>query len=78
VTPPQAVAELRAAGFAVDTYAGVEGFAAGMLDEVERLAAEDPAAYEIVLRLVAETCDHPAYRDSTEHLHVIARSISSQ
>ena len=78
LSPPQAIAELRAAGFAVDTYAGVEGFAAGMLDEVERLAIKNPAAYEIVLRLVAETCDHPAYRDSTEHLHVIARSISSQ
>ncbi len=78
VTPPQAIAELRAAGFAVDTYAGVEGFAAGMLDEVERLAIENPTAYEIVLRLVAETCDHPAYRDSTEHLHVIARSISAR
>jgi S-adenosylmethionine-dependent methyltransferase len=77
LTPPQAIAELRAAGFAVDTYAGVEGFAAGMLDEVERMAVEDPKAYEIVARLVAETCDHPAYRDSTEHLHVVVRALSA-
>lgn len=76
LTPPQAIAELRAAGFAVDTYAGVEGFAAGMLDEVEKMAAEDPQAYEIVLRLAAETSDHPAYRDSTEHLHVVVRALS--
>jgi SAM-dependent methyltransferase len=77
LTPPQAIAELRAAGFAVDTRAGVEGFAAGMLDAVERIAAEDPAAYEVVLRLVAETCDLPAFRDSTEHLHVVVRSLSA-
>lgn len=78
VTPPHAIAELRAAGFAVDTYAGVEGFAAGMLDEVEKIAAENPKAYDVVTRLVAETCDHPAFRDSTEHLHVVARAISAQ
>ncbi len=75
LTPPQAIAELRAAGFAIDTRAGVEGFAAGMLDAVERIAAEDPKAYEVVLRLVAETCDLPAFRDSTEHLHIVARAI---
>ncbi len=77
VTPPHAIAELRAAGFAVDTYAGVEGFAAGMLDEVEKIAAEDPKAYDVVTRLVVETCDHPAFRDSTEHLHVVVRSLSA-
>ncbi len=77
VTPPQAIAELRAAGFAVDVRVGAEGFAAGMLDAVERMAAEDPKAYDVVVRLVAETCDLPAFRDSTEHLHVVARAISS-
>lgn len=75
VSPPQAIAELRAAGFAVDTYAGVEGFAAGMLDEVEQIAETDAGAYEIILRLVAETCDHPAFRDSTEHVHIVARAL---
>ncbi|MEW5826139.1 MAG: class I SAM-dependent methyltransferase [Candidatus Bipolaricaulota bacterium] len=77
LTPPQAIAELRTAGFAVDTYAGVEGCASGMLDEVERMAAEDPTAYEILTRLVAETCDHPAYRDATEHLHVVVRALGN-
>lgn len=75
LAPPQAIAELRAAGFAVDTRAGVEGFAAGMLDAVEHIAAESPEAYEIILRLVTETCDLPAFRDSTEHLHVVVRAI---
>jgi len=75
VTPPHAIAELRAAGFAIETRAGVEGFAAGMLDEVERMAASDPEAYANVLRLVVETSTSPPYRDCTEHLHIVARRI---
>ncbi|MGD9675753.1 MAG: class I SAM-dependent methyltransferase [Candidatus Bipolaricaulia bacterium] len=75
LTPPQALAELRAAGFAVDARAGVEGFAAGMEAEVKKMAAEDPAGYANVVRLVAETCDMPAFQDSTEHLHVIVRRL---
>ena len=75
LTPPHAIGELRAAGFAIESRAGVEGFAAGMLDEVERLAATDPKGYENVLRLVADTSTLPAYRDSTEHLHVVVRRI---
>jgi S-adenosylmethionine-dependent methyltransferase len=76
LTPPQALSEIRSAGFAVETRAGVEGFASGMLNEVKRIAEEDPAAYENVLRLVVETCTLPAYRDCTEHLHVVVRRIS--
>ncbi len=73
LTPPRALAEIERAGFDVITYAGVEGFAAGMLSAVERIAAEDHPAYENVLRLVAETCELPQYRDCTEHLHVVVQ-----
>ncbi|MGB2984133.1 MAG: class I SAM-dependent methyltransferase [Candidatus Bipolaricaulia bacterium] len=76
--PPQALDELRAAGFAVEARAGVEGFASGMLDEVARIAEEDPEAYENILLLVAETCQHPAYRDCTEHLHVVVRRLDGR
>jgi SAM-dependent methyltransferase len=75
LTPPQALAELRAAGFAVETRAGVEGFASGTRDAVKAIAETDPVAYENVRRLVVETCDHPAYRDCTEHLHVVVRCL---
>jgi hypothetical protein len=75
LTPPQAIAELRDAGFAVECRAGVEGFAGGTRNEVTRMAEEDPAAYEVVARLAAETASHPAYRDATEHLHVVVRKI---
>jgi len=75
LTPPQALSEIRAAGLAVEARAGVEGFASGMLGEVERIAAEDPQAYEHILEMVTETCQWPAYRDCTEHLHVLVRRI---
>jgi SAM-dependent methyltransferase len=74
LTPPQTLGELRAAGFDVVTYAGAEGFAAGMLDALEQIASADPVAYENVLRLAAETCELPQYRDSTEHLHAVVRA----
>jgi S-adenosylmethionine-dependent methyltransferase len=76
LTPPDALAELRAAGFAVVTRAGAEGFAAGTLNEVAEIASTDPTAYENILRLVTETCDIPAFRDSTEHLHVVVRRLT--
>jgi len=75
ITPPQAVRELRAAGFAVVTRAGVEGFASGALGPVTEIAEKDPSAYEAIRRLVGETCEHPAYRDGTEHLHVVVRCL---
>lgn len=73
LSPPQALAEVERAGFDILTYAGVEGFAAGMLTEVHKIATEDPIAYKNILRLVAETCELPQYRDCTEHLHVVVR-----
>lgn len=75
LTPPEALRELRAAGFAVVTRAGVEGFASGALGAVAEIAQSAPAAYETITRLVAETCDLPAYRDCTEHLHVVVRCL---
>ncbi|MEN6370136.1 MAG: methyltransferase domain-containing protein [Thermotogota bacterium] len=75
LTPPQAIVELREAGFSVDVRVGAEGFAGGMSVEVRKLAEEHPEAYENVLRLVAETCDMPAFRDSTEHLQVVVRRL---
>ena len=75
ITPPQAVRELRDAGFAVVTRAGVEGFASGALGPLTEIAQHDSPAYEAIRRLVAETCEHPAYRDCTEHLHVVARCL---
>jgi hypothetical protein len=40
------------------------------------LADTDPAGYEVLTRLVAESSTHPAFRDCTEHLHVVVRKIA--
>lgn len=76
ISPTQAMAELRSCGFAVECRAGVEGCASGALDQVTALAGSDPAGYEVLARLVAESSTHPAYRDCTEHLHVVVRKIA--
>lgn len=76
ITPPQALAELRAAGFAVECRAGVEGFASGARQPVTDLAEKNPLAYDVVAKLVPETSTHPAFRDCTEHLHVVVRKIA--
>jgi S-adenosylmethionine-dependent methyltransferase len=75
VTPPRALRELRDAGLAVVTRAGVEGFASGALSQVTEIGEADPTAYETITRLVGETCELPAYRDCTEHLHVVVRCL---
>ncbi len=75
ITPPRALRELRDAGFAVVTRAGVEGFASGALGPVTEIAKASPSAYETIRRLVDETCELPAYRDCTEHLHVVVRCL---
>jgi len=76
IAPPDAIDELRTAGFAVEARAGVEGFAAGMLHEVVEIAETDPAAYDVIRSLAADTCEHPAYRDCTEHLHIVVRRLA--
>jgi S-adenosylmethionine-dependent methyltransferase len=76
ISPSQAMSELRACGFAVECRAGVEGCASGALDQVKALADTDPAGYEVLTRLVAESSTHPAFRDCTEHLHVVVRKIA--
>ncbi len=75
LTPPQALAELRSAGFAVECRAGVEGFASGARGPVTEMAQNDPPAYDVVANLVPETSTHPAFRDCTEHLHVVVRKV---
>ncbi len=74
LTPPSALQELREAGLQIISYAGAESFAAGLRDELVRMAEEDPEAYGNVLQLAAEACELPQYREATEHLHAVVRS----
>jgi S-adenosylmethionine-dependent methyltransferase len=73
-TPELALAELRRAGFCVLTYAGAEGFVGGMRPLVERLASEDPDAYQNLVEVAVETSELPQYRDACDHLHFVVRN----
>lgn len=72
-TPPIALREVEAAGWEIVSYAGVEGFAAGLGDALGELAVSRPQVYATLVQAVAETCELPQYRDATEHLHIVAR-----
>jgi ubiquinone/menaquinone biosynthesis C-methylase UbiE len=71
--PPAAKADLESAGFEVVSYAGVESFCSGSLDPVKAIHDSDPEAYRNILKVAAELCEAPQYRDSTEHLHFVLR-----
>jgi S-adenosylmethionine-dependent methyltransferase len=72
-TPEAALTEIKTADLEVISYAGVESFAGGMGTLLEKLAVDNPEAYENVVKVAAETCELEQYRDSTDHLHVVAR-----
>jgi S-adenosylmethionine-dependent methyltransferase len=45
------------------------------MDELlEKLALDNPAAYENIVKVAAETCELAQYRDSTDHLHIVVRN----
>lgn len=71
-TPPQIYAEVTAAGFAIVSHAGCEGFIAGMEPTINKLHESDPAAYANTIAAAVASSEMPQYRDCTEHLVVVA------
>jgi S-adenosylmethionine-dependent methyltransferase len=57
----------------VVTYIGAEGFASGLEPQLEHLMRENPAAYNNVVQMAAESSELPQYRDACDHLHIVAR-----
>lgn len=74
-TPPIAKEEVVGGGFEILSYAGAEGFLAGIRPEVGRLYKEAPEVYHNLAKVASETCELPQYRDATEHLHIVARKL---
>jgi S-adenosylmethionine-dependent methyltransferase len=72
-TPPMALKEVQQAGFDVVTYIGAEGFASGLEPQLEHLMRENPAAYNNVVQMAAESSELPQYRDTYDHLHIVVR-----
>ena len=74
-TPELAISEVEQVGFKVETYAGVEGFVAGMSNEIEALKEADPEAYSNLVEIVVESSELPQYRDATDHIHIVVRKV---
>jgi SAM-dependent methyltransferase len=72
-TPCSAVAEIQSAGFEIITYASPESFAAGMGKALEEIKQNYPSAYENIVSVAVETAEHPAFRDTGEHIHFVVR-----
>jgi S-adenosylmethionine-dependent methyltransferase len=72
-TSEAALQEIKEAGLEVVNYAGAESFAGGMGELLDRLAIDNPEAYENVVKVAAETSELVQYRDGTDHLHVVVR-----
>ena len=76
-TPEAALREVKDADLEVISYAGAESFLGGMGILLEQLTADNPEAYENIVKAAAEMCECEQYRDSTDHLHIVARKNSS-
>lgn len=75
-TPPVALSEVKQAGFELISYAGVEGFAAGMIALIENHSKTLPQTYQNIIQVVSETCELEQYRDTTEHLHIVVKKFA--
>ena len=72
-TPEAALREVTATDLEVLSYAGAESFVGGLGAIVERLAVDNSEAYENVVKVAAETSELEQFRDSADHLHIVAR-----
>lgn len=72
-SPPSAIAEVKKAGFKIVSYAGAESFLSGLNIQMENLYIYMPKVYENYLTKAIEYSELPQFRDTTEHLHIIAK-----
>lgn len=73
-TPKVALQEVKNAGLEIISYAGAESFASGMGGVLKKVARDELEAYNNIVEVAAEMCELEQYRDSTEHLHIVARN----
>jgi len=72
--PPVALAEVEKAGLSVVSYAGAESFLGGMAVMLQNMLEKEKTRYEKVLQVAATMAELPQYRDSTDHLVVVAKN----
>jgi len=73
VRPEDAINEVEQSAFELISTAGAESFLSGMKLELTALHEEQPEIYANYLKMAAEVCEYPQYRDATEHLNIIVK-----
>lgn len=72
-TPPLALTEIKKSNLDIISYGGAESFLGGLNIQLANLYKSDKQIYNNFLQKACEYCELPQYRDTTEHLHVIAQ-----
>lgn len=71
--PEKAVNEVNEAGFNILSRAGAESFLSGQAFYMTKYYLEDKEIYFNLLKVATEKCEDERFRDSTEHLLIVAR-----
>lgn len=71
-TPPIALEEVSCSGLNLISYAGAESFLSGIAYYMTKHYLENKKIYLNLLKVAAEKCEEPQFRDSTEHLIIVA------
>lgn len=70
-TPKSAKEEIEESGFQIHTYACCHGLASGQKKVMQSLSTSNQKAYQNIYETVINTCEHPAWRDSSEQLRYV-------
>lgn len=71
-TPPIALEEVGSSGLNLISYAGAESFLSGLGYYMTKHYIENKKIYLNLLKVATEKCEEPQFRDSTEHLIIVA------
>ncbi len=72
-TPEIALNEVKMSGFTLISYAGAESFLSGQWYSITKYFLENRQIYINLLKMATEKCEDPKFRDSAEHLIVVAK-----
>ncbi|ELC8444131.1 class I SAM-dependent methyltransferase [Clostridium perfringens] len=71
--PEKAINEVNEVGFNILSRAGAESFLSGQAFYMTKYYLEDKEIYFNLLKVATEKCEDERFRDSTEHLLIVAR-----
>lgn len=72
-TPPRALKEVKDSDLKVISYAGAESFLSGQGVYMTKHYLGNRKIYLNLLKVATEKCEEPQFRDSTEHLVIVAK-----